>query len=294
MLALLLTIALPCSAAQVTRVPVAGLGRTAVGAPMLAPTRAPLSPLSTPILSAPKASLPSPGAPSPSAQLSASAQGPSAAPVDPRSDEAFAESMQAVMTIQSAVLAMAARATGFDPLVLSLGMSMSAEGITVADWAKLGAGLQELESDWGEAEAVLTHQLRSNMFSKDFRAGRKTSPDDLFQLSWAIKELPREVEIARNNEYLSWRYRWEAGEAGAADVDFSGASVRRTSGGWMITLGTLPGGEKLRVTLAELGKTPDARPQLEALLKSPLITPAQRADLGRLARELERAGLLPK
>lgn len=291
---LALMLALFGSAAQVGRAPVAGLGRSPIAAaPRLTPAQSPLALPSSLVPSAPKTSLPSlPSAPSASAQLAA--QGPSAAPVDPRSDEEFEGRMQAVMTLQSAVLAMASRATGFDPLVLSLGMSMSAEGITVADWAKLGLGLQELESDWGEAEAVLARQLRSNLFSKDFRAGKKIAPDDLFQLSWAIKELPREVEIARNNAYLGWRYRWEAGEASAAGVDFSGASVKRVESGWLVTLGTLPSGEKLRVTLADLGKAPDARPQLEALLKSPLLTPAQRADLGRLARELERAGLLPK
>lgn len=288
---LALLLALFSSSAQIARVPV--LGRAALPAvPTVSLSRAPLGLPSSPILTTPKATLPSASAPSASAQLAA--QGPSAVPVDPRSDEEFASNMEAVMTIQSAVLAMASRATGFDPLVLSLGMSMSAHGITVADWAKVGLGLQELDSDWGEAEAVLSHRLRSNMFSKDFRAGKKIEPDDLFQLSWSIKELPREVEIARNGAYLGWRYRWEAGEASAAGVDFSGASVRQTSGGWLITLGTLPSGEKLRVTLAELGGKPDARPQLEALLKSPLLTPAQRADLAAFERRLAAAGLLPK
>ncbi|MBI5883806.1 MAG: hypothetical protein HZB91_11970 [Elusimicrobia bacterium] len=207
------------------------------------------------------------------------------------------DSLASAMTVQGAVLGMLGRATGFDPLVFSLGMAAVRDGLTVGDWNNLGAGLQEIGSDWEEMEQVLTREVRSPNFSEGFRQGKKILPDDLHLLNAVIKDLPREVEIKRNNHYLGWLYKWEDGDPSAVGASFREHSVRRVESGWMITLGQVPGrtgAETLRVTLADLpGMPADAKPQLDKLLASPLLTPEARLDLLALARELEAAKLLP-
>jgi hypothetical protein len=225
-------------------------------------------------------------------------QGPGPAPVSAEEQKKM-DSISAAMTIQSQVLGSISRATGFDPLVLSMGMSVMRQGITVADWLDIGAGLQQLDSDWDEMDKALAQQMRSPQFSEEFRQGKKISPDDLSMLAWTIKDLPKEVEIARNNHYLGWQYRWQAGDAAAAGASFQGASVKRLSeDSWMIDLGSIPGpqgAQKLRFSMQGFPEHPvDAKPQLDALLASPLLTPEQRADLLRLALRLEAEGLLPK
>ncbi|MCX5796410.1 MAG: hypothetical protein NTY77_13035 [Elusimicrobia bacterium] len=225
-------------------------------------------------------------------------EAPGPAPVAAE-DQKFQDSMAAAMTMQSQVLGSISRATGFDPLVLSLGMSMLREGLSAKDWLDIGAGLQDRDSDWDEMDKVLAQQMRSPQFSEGFRKGQKISPDDLTMLAWTIKDLPREVEIARNNQYLGWQYRWEAGDASAAGASFKNASVKRLSkDSWMIDLGAIPGpqgAQRLRFSLEGFsGRAADAKPQLDALLSSPLLTPEQRADLLRLALRLEAEGLLPK
>lgn len=222
--------------------------------------------------------------------------GPSAVePQAPQEDSPIA----LAMLMQSQVLGSISRATGFDPLALSMGMAMLKQGISVKDWLDVGAGLQDIGSDWDEMDKVLAREMRSPQFSEEFRQGQKISPDDLVMLSMVIKELPREVEIARNGQYLGWRYDWEAGKASAAGASFQDASVKRMSeDAWMLDLGIVPGpggALRLRVTLHTLGeRRADARPQMDALLASPLLTAEQKADLLALSEKLEKEGLLPE
>ncbi len=245
---------------------------------------------------------PAPAAPAPKVGLQAAPlvqaleAGPGPAAVEPQAPDS---PLALAMLMQSQVLGSIARATGFDPLTLSLGMSMLQQGITVKDWLDVGAGLQEIGSDWDEMDKVLSREMRSPQFSEEFRQGKKISPDDLVMLSMVIKELPREVEIARNGQYLGWRYDWEAGKASAAGASFQDASVKRMSeDAWMLDLGVVPGPEgalRLRVTLHSFaGHGADARPQMDALLASPLLTAEQKADLLALSEKLEKEGLLPK
>lgn len=207
------------------------------------------------------------------------------------------DGLASAMTLQSSVLGMLSRATGFDPLVFSLGMAVAGNGLTVLDWNKLGAGLQEIDSDWGELEQVLGAAVRSPNFSEGFRQGKKIQPEDMGLLGAVLKELPREVEIKRNNHYLGWLYKWQDGDSAAAGASFKGGTVRRVQGGWLIALGAIAGpagAEPLRVTLADLpGMPADAKPQMDKLLASPLLTAEQRADLLELAANLEAAKLLP-
>ncbi|MBI5625023.1 MAG: hypothetical protein HY924_14700 [Elusimicrobia bacterium] len=232
---------------------------------------------------------------SPAFQELAASPGPS--PVEAAPDPGPGDGLSSAMAVQGAVLGMLSRATGFDPLVFSLGMAMAGGGLTVKDWNDLGKGLQAIETDWEEIESVLTREVKSPNFSEEFRQGKKIRPDDLFLLDAVIKELPREVEIKRNNHYLGWLYKWEDGEASASGASFRNHSVRRVKEGWMISLGEVPGpagAEKLRVTLADLpGMPADAKPQVDKLLASPLLTQEQRQDLLALSAELEAAGLLP-
>lgn len=247
---------------------------------------------------------PAPAAPAPKVGLQAAPlvqaleAGPGPAAVEPQPPQEESP-IALAMLMQSQVLGSISRATGFDPLTLSLGMSMLKQGLSVKDWIDVGAGLQDIGSDWGEMDKALARVVRSGQFSEEFRRGEKISPDDLVMLSMVIKELPREVEIARNNQYLGWRYDWEAGEASAAGASFRDASVKRMSeDSWMIDLGLVPGpggALRLRVTLHSFaGQNADAKPQMDALLASPLLTAEQKSDLLALSEKLEKEGLLPK
>lgn len=251
------------------------------------------------ILPAPSLTAPVPAAGLQAAPLvQALETGPGPAPVAPQAPGEDSP-MAAAMIMQSQVLGSIARATGFDPLTLSLGMAMLKQGLSVTDWLDIGAGLQEIGSDWDEMDKVLSRQVRSPQFSKEFRQGQKVSPDDLVMLSMVIKDLPREVEITRNNQYLGWRYDWEAGKASAAGAAFQDASVKRMAeDAWMLDLGVVPGpggAQRLRVTMHTIGERhADAKPQMDALLSSPLLTPEQKTDLLKLAEKLEKEDLLPK
>ncbi|MBI5238959.1 MAG: hypothetical protein HY926_00660 [Elusimicrobia bacterium] len=298
-LAVLAALMPSAASAQVRAIPRLAAPYSGVTAParLTSGLSSPRTPGLLSILPAPTLAAPAPKVGLQAAPMVQALAAPGPAPVEP---EAPGEDnpMAAAMIMQSQILGTISRATGFDPLTLSLGMSMLRQGLTIKDWLDVGAGLQNIDSDWDEMDKVLAHQVRSSQFSEQFREGTNISPDDLVMLSLVIKELPQEVEIARNSQYLGWRYDWEAGKASAAGASFQDASVKRVSAdAWMLDLGVAPGpggAQRLRVTLHTLGERhADAKPQLDALLASPLLTSEQKADLLRLAEKLEKEGLLP-
>lgn len=249
---------------------------------LAAPSAFAAAPLAAPALAAPAA------VPALAAAPAAAPSLPAAAPAAPGPD--FASALQT----QGWLLGVLARRAGQEPMVLSLGMSMAGDGMTVGDWAAVLRGLTDEQASPAEAEEALLRATARTPFARPLGPDNRPDLGDWSVLKMQLMELGREVSILRNNRFIGWTDDLAAGRptpAFAPDPE-----VRdRGDGTWRVRLGWLDRGgaaEPLVVTvMAEAGKSPSLAYFLDPVFASPRLDPGMRAALDAVARTLADAGV---
>ncbi|TPW21224.1 MAG: hypothetical protein FD126_902 [Elusimicrobia bacterium] len=256
--------------------------------PRLAPPPLKLTLPTAPALVAPRLAAPVLSAPLLPTVNAAQAPKPAAPPDDV---QRVMDRAPRMMELQAALLRVAAAHAGQDITTLSVGMALVGNGLSLADFDAMLAGLDELGADLPEAADALEHEFATGNMKGLFAQGRDPR-NALSLLAAVMRDIAYSVEIRRNNRFLSWFWDYEAGRKDGGP-DFSTSGVRALSRGRvLVTFGTLDG-HPLRVTMATLdGRGPNARRWFEGVLRSPFTTPERAAALDALRVQLAAFGLL--
>ncbi|MBI3564946.1 MAG: hypothetical protein HY079_07110, partial [Elusimicrobia bacterium] len=195
---------------------------------------------------------------------------------------------------QGWLLGVLAKRSGQEPMVLSLGMSLAGDGMSVADWAEVLRGLTAEEASPAEAEEALLRATEHGPFAKALGPDNRPDIGDWSVLKMQLMGLGGEVAILRNNRFIGWTYDLAAGRptprfAPDPEVRDRGDGTWRVRLGWLDRDGTA---EPLVVTLRpDAGKAPSLAYFLDPAFASPRLSPDVRAALDSVAAALSAAGV---
>ncbi len=207
-------------------------------------------------------------------------------------DSAMPEGVGDAMATQGLMLSVVAEKTGMHITVISMILNAHRDaGLSLSDWMELSKEIKETDASDAEAAQALRDELKNTVWNAPIPEA-PLDPDAIMDLGMAIRSVPSQIVINRNNTFFRWKHALQADHPLARSIDFSAASSRKVGENLEITFGEIDG-QKIRAQMVMSMMTEDSvSNHFDELLAA--ADGLDTSGLIRVARDLQAQGLIPE
>ncbi|PCI37463.1 MAG: hypothetical protein COB53_06310 [Elusimicrobia bacterium] len=138
---------------------------------------------------------------------------------------------------------------------------------------------------------ALRDELKNSIWSSPIPEA-PLDPEPIMDLGIAIRSVPSQIVINRNNTFFRWKHALQDGHPKAVGISFNDASVRTIGKDVEITFGTIEG-QKIRVRLdGRMGTPEDTAEHINSVIALARTYGTDPSGLERVGRELRAKGLV--
>jgi len=163
-------------------------------------------------------------------------------------------------------------------------------GLNLQDWIELGKEIKETDASDAEVAQAMRDELKGTRWETPLPEGRTLEPEEIMDLGMAIRGVPGQIVIARNNTFFRWKYALQADHPLARTIDYSKASAKRVGEDLELTLGEIDGQKiRARMVIKMMDETSLSNHFDELLAASQGL---DTTGLLKVARDLQAQGLI--